>query len=187
MMKKSIINILLILSVIIMFSLVLSGCIEIVVPGNTGTVRVTITGTYYYDILIDGVTKLTSKPQGTYNIPNVPVGYRTIEAIDIDGASFGYDSITIYISPGTNNVSLYPEPGFTTGTVHIVVSGGERYDLKMDGETKFTNVTSGTYTITNVSTGSHFFEAIDTWGASFGYDSKTQSIFTGTNYVYLNP
>lgn len=187
--KKRLLKLFMVFIVFALFSLGLTGCVDIVIPTDTGTVRVTLSGDYRYDILIDGVTKLSDKTPGTYLIPNIPVGYRTIEAIDIDGESLGYDSTTIYISTGTNNVYLDPVPTVTTGTVYIVVSGsgGAKYDVKMDGVDKFTNVTSGTYTLTNVSTGNHFFEAIDTWGASFGYDSDTKNITTGTNYVYLYP
>jgi len=87
------------------------------------------------------------------------------------------------------NVNLGPvlPPISTTGTVYLVLSGDNTYDLKMDGVTKFSNKETGTYTLPNVSIGDHFFEAIDTWGASWGYYSKTQYIDAGSNYVYLYP
>ena len=80
-----------------------------------------------------------------------------------------------------------PQPTPTTGTVNIIVSGDYKYDLKMDGGTVFSDKTEGTYTLTNVPIGNHTFEAIDTWGASWGYVSETEYISAGTNNVYLNP
>jgi hypothetical protein len=185
--KKYFLKTTLIILIFSIFALGLTGCIDIVIPSDTGAVRVTISGTYRYDILVDGVTKLSNKTPGTYTISNIPTGYRTIEAIDIDGESYGYASKTIYVSTGTTNVYLDPAPTAITGTVYIVVSGNEKYNIKMDDLTKFTNVSSGTHTLYNVSTGEHFFEAIDTWGASFGYDSETKYISSGSNYVYLYP
>ena len=73
------------------------------------------------------------------------------------------------------------------GTVNIVVAGFYSYDLFMDGVQKFSVVSSGTYVLCDVPTGNHFFEAIDTWGSFWGYDSVTQYINYGVNYVYLNP
>lgn len=75
----------------------------------------------------------------------------------------------------------------TTGTVYIVVTGGWTYDIYMDYNQKFWSVAAGTYTLFNVPIGTHFFEAIDTWGWTWGYDSVTQYITAGVNYVYLNP
>jgi hypothetical protein len=74
-----------------------------------------------------------------------------------------------------------------TGTVNIELSGDWEYDLKMDGDTYFTDVDEGTYTINDVPVGDHTFEAIDTDGESYGYASETQYISTGTNTVYLEP
>ena len=75
----------------------------------------------------------------------------------------------------------------TTGTVKLIVSGDYTYDLKMDGNTVFSNKPEGTYTLTNVSVGNHTFEAIDTWGSEYGSDSETKYISAGTNNVYLDP
>ena len=75
----------------------------------------------------------------------------------------------------------------TTGTVYIVVYGGWSYNLYMDYIQKYWTVPSGTYVLYNVAIGNHFFEAIDTWGWSWGYDSITQYITAGVNYVYLWP
>ena len=80
-----------------------------------------------------------------------------------------------------------PPPPPTTGTVYIVVSGTWRYNIYMDYNLKYSNVSSGTGTLFNVPIGYHFFQAIDTWGASYGYDSVTKYIFAGVNYVYLYP
>jgi hypothetical protein len=75
----------------------------------------------------------------------------------------------------------------TTGTVKLIVSGDYTYDLYMDGDKVFSNKPEGTYTLNNVSVETHTFEAIDTWGANWGYDSETRYISAGTNNVYLNP
>ncbi|MDO9555774.1 MAG: hypothetical protein Q7J40_04250, partial [Atribacterota bacterium] len=63
----------------------------------------------------------------------------------MDGASYGYDSVTQYISTGTNYVYLEPQSTPTTGTVYIVLSGNEKYNLKMDGWTYFSNKPAATY------------------------------------------
>ena len=75
----------------------------------------------------------------------------------------------------------------TTGTVYIVVYGGWSYNLYMDYIQKYWTVSSGTYILYNVAIGNHFFETIDTWGWTWGYDSITQYITAGVNYVYLWP
>ena len=76
----------------------------------------------------------------------------------------------------------------TTGTVYIyVATGGWATDIYMDYNQKFNNIYTGTYTIFNVPIGTHFFEAIDDWGWTWGYDSVTQYISAGANYVYLYP
>ena len=75
----------------------------------------------------------------------------------------------------------------TTGTVYIVVYGWDFYDLYMDYSLRYWGATSGTYVLYNVPIGSHFFEAEDTWGWLWGYDSITQYISAGVNYVYLYP
>ena len=78
-------------------------------------------------------------------------------------------------------------PPPTTGTVYIVVTGGWATDIYMDYIQKFDNIYTGTYTLYNVPIGNHFFEAIDDWGWTWGYDSVTQYISAGANYVYLYP
>jgi hypothetical protein len=76
----------------------------------------------------------------------------------------------------------------TTGTVYIVIYGYDYYNIYMDYSQIGWSKPSGTYLITYaVSTGNHFFQARDTWGSYYGYDSKTQYIHSGSNYVYLYP
>jgi len=75
-----------------------------------------------------------------------------------------------------------------TGTVYVYVSaGGWAHDIYMDYVQQFNNIYTGTYVLYNVPIGNHFFEAIDDWGWSYGYDSVTQYIHAGNNYVYLYP
>lgn len=179
-------NTLLLFLIVSIFSVVLTGCIEIIVPENVGTVKVVLTGNRNYNILVDGMTKLTNKPSGTYTISNITPGTRTIEAIDTMGESFGYDSVTVNIAPGTiKPVYLNPSATIAAGKVYIELSGPFSYDIKMDGITKFFSKPSGSYVLNNVSVGNHFFEAVDDISPSIGYDSKTQYIHTGTNKVYL--
>ena len=154
---------------------------------TTGTVQLVVSGTYTYDLTMDGITRFYNKQPGTYTITNVPIGIHSFEAIDVRGTSNGYDSVTQYISTGTNYVYLNPQSTPTTGTVYLVLSGDYSYNLKMDGTTYFQNKPAATYILFNVPTGSHTFEAIDTWGSEWGYDSETKYISAGSNYVYLYP
>ena len=80
-----------------------------------------------------------------------------------------------------------PMPYPTTGTVYIYVSGTYFYDIYVDYNLQFWNVSPGTYVVYNVPIGSHFFEAIDVDGTWWGYDYHTQYITAGNNYVYLYP
>ena len=49
-------------------------------------------------------------------------------------------------------------------------------------------IRDSTYTLTKIPAGSHKFEAVDTWGESFGYDSQTVYITAGTTTtVNLKP
>jgi len=41
---------------------------------TTGTVNLVISGTYTYDLTMDGVTRFSNKQPGTYTITNVPTG-----------------------------------------------------------------------------------------------------------------
>jgi len=155
---------------------------------TTGTVQLVVSGTYYYNLTMDGITRFSNKQPGTYTITNVPTGIHSFEAIDVRGTSNGYDSVTQYISTGINYVYLSPQSTPTTGTVYLVLSGDYSYNLKMDSWTYFYSKPAATYILYNVPTGSHTFEAIDDyWGASWGYDSVTKYIYAGSNYVYLYP
>lgn len=154
---------------------------------TTGTVQIVVSGTYNYDLTMDGVTRFSNKPSGTYTITNVTTGNHSFEAIDVLGVSYGYDSVTQYISTGINYVYLNPQSTATTGTVYLVISGDYSYNLKMDSWTYFYSKPAATYILYNVTTGSHTFEAIDTWGSEWGYDSETKYISAGSNYVYLYP
>ena len=71
MIKKYFLKTTLVILTFFLLAIALTGCVDIVVPGNTGTVRITITGSYYYDIKIDGVTRLSNKAPGTYTIPGL--------------------------------------------------------------------------------------------------------------------
>ena len=110
----------------------LAGCITLAptppFEPTTGTVQLVVSGTYTYDLTMDGVTRFSNKQPGTYTITNVPIGNHSFEAIDVRGTSYGYDSVTQYISAGTNYVYLEPQSTPTTGTAYIVLSGDERYD-----------------------------------------------------------
>ena len=154
---------------------------------TTGTVKLVVSGTYYYDLIMDGVTQFSNKQPGTYTITNVPIGNRTFEAVDVGGSSYGYDIVTQYISTGENYVYLTPQSTATTGTVYLELYGEYEYNLKMDGFEYFSSKPAATYTITIVPVGNHTFEAINDWGAYWGYDSVTKYISAGPNYVYLYP
>jgi hypothetical protein len=82
---------------------------------------------------------------------------------------------------------VVPDTEPTTATVNITVSGDYTYDLYMDGYKVFSKKPEGTYTLTDVPTGNHTFEAIDVWGSEYGSDSETEYISAGTNNVYLDP
>jgi uncharacterized protein YceK len=84
--------------------------------------------------------------------------------------------------------TTYPPTYPTTGTVYIVIYGWDYYNVYMDYSQIGWSKPSGTYLITpDVSIGNHFFQAYDTWGSYWGYDSVTQYIHAGVNYVYLYP
>lgn len=103
----------------------------------------------------------------------------------------GNETVIIQVSDGelTNTQSFIIDvlALLQTGTANIVVTGNWKYDIKMDGKTYFYNKPAGTHTINDVPIGNHYFETIDTRGASWGYHSVTKYIFTGSNYVYQNP
>ena len=78
-----------------------------------------------------------------------------------------------------------------TGTVHIIVSGTyyyDYYDVFIDSIQEFSAVeVPGTGVLDGIPIGTHFFEVININGLAWGYDSVTQYIHSGVNYVYLNP
>jgi hypothetical protein len=169
----------------------LTGCTPLAptppIEPPTGTIQLVVSGTYTYNLTMDGVTRFSNKQPGTYTITNVPIGNHSFEAIDVRGTSNGYDSVTQHISTGINYVYLNPQSTPTIGIVYIVLSGDYSYNLKMDNTTYFQNKPAATYILLNVTIGTHFFEAVDTLGQSSGYDSETIYISAGSNYVYLNP
>lgn len=88
----------------------------------------------------------------------------------------------------TSCIEILPPPTVDTGTVRISVDGDYKYNIKMDGKIRFQEVPGNTYTLYSVSSGYHDFEAIDTMGASFGYDKYSVFVEAGRiNYVYLSP
>jgi hypothetical protein len=96
------------LLIISILSIGLTGCLDITVPSTKATVKLIVSGDYTYNLYMDGDKVFSDKPKGTYTLTNVSIGEHTFEAIDVWGASWGYDSETKYISAGTNNVYLYP-------------------------------------------------------------------------------
>ena len=89
---------------------------------------------------------------------------------------------------GFTGCGVVVNPIPTTGTVHVIVSGTYFYNIYMDYTQEYSAVDGpGSGVIYNVQIGNHFFEAIDTWGSAWGYDSTTQYTHAAENYVYLNP
>ena len=113
--------------IVLLFSVLLTGCIEIVPPPptDTGTVKIEVTGNYVYDIYMDGDIEFEDKIPGTYTLYNVPEGNHEFKAVDVMGASFGEDKDTIYVNAGQINyvylspASITPEP--TTGSLKVVI------------------------------------------------------------------
>ena len=97
--------------IVSMLSIGLTGCLDITIPETeteTGTVNIKVFGNYTYDLYMDGYEVFSDKPEGTYTLTNVSIGYHTFKAIDVFGSEWGSYSETKYISAGTNNVNLYP-------------------------------------------------------------------------------
>lgn len=106
-MKKNIlIKGILILMVIALLTIGFTGCSLIIF--TTGTVYITVTGDWWYDLYMDHQKKYSKVIEGTYILYNVPTGNRFFEAIDTAGLELGYDSVTQYIYFGVNNVYLNP-------------------------------------------------------------------------------
>jgi len=77
-------------------------------PGQTGTVHINITNSnWYYDIYLDSYSNYlgTTNVYGQKTFYNVPTGYRTFYAEDVDGWYSGQK--TQYIYSGTNSVSIW--------------------------------------------------------------------------------
>ena len=79
-----------------------------IIFSTTGTVYITVTGGWWYDLYMDTQKKYSNEQAGTYVIYNVPTGNRFFEAIDTAGWELGYDSVTQYIHIGVNHVYLNP-------------------------------------------------------------------------------
>ena len=102
--KKSIL-IIIIVAILGLFT----GCTVFLIPtpGQTGTVHINITNSYwYYDIYLDSYFNYlgTTDVYGQKTFYNVPTGYRTFYAEDVDGWSSGQR--TQYIHSGTNYVNI---------------------------------------------------------------------------------
>ena len=95
--------------VIILFTLILVGCVPTIPPQTTGTVYIVVTGNYYYDLYMDHIGKFWGVPSGTYMLSNVSIGNHFFEAIDVDEAWWEYNGQDQYIAAGINYVYLYPE------------------------------------------------------------------------------
>ena len=103
--KKSI----LIIIIVAMLGL-FTGCTIFLIPspGQTGTVHINITNSdWYYDIYLDSYSNYlgTTNVYGQKTFYNVPTGYRTFYAEDIDGWYSGQR--TQYIHSGTNFVDIH--------------------------------------------------------------------------------
>jgi len=99
----------LILVLVSLLAFSITGCVPAPPIITTGTVYIYIYGTYWYNIYMDNMLKFsTASPYYTYIIYNVPTGYHYFEAVDIDGAWWGYDNVTQYIYSGANYVYLWP-------------------------------------------------------------------------------
>lgn len=176
-----------ILLVLSMLAIILTGCdIDIIIPDDTVSVTIDIIGPYYYNIKVDGVKKLTYKPEGIYEI-TAPTGNLYFEAIDVRGKSYGYDDKYQYISTGINTVYLDPIPISSTGTVYVTIHGPYEYVLEMDGYEYETIVPEGTYKIPDVPIGYHEFKAYDYISPDLGEDYVEKYIYTGENYIDLYP
>ena len=99
-----------ILIIIMVAMLILgTGCTIFLIPtpGQTGTVHINITNSdWAYYIYLDGYSNLlgTTNYYGQATFYNVPTGYRTFYAEDVDGWSSGQR--TQYIHSGTNQVNI---------------------------------------------------------------------------------
>ncbi|MCJ7689629.1 MAG: hypothetical protein MUO60_09970 [Clostridiaceae bacterium] len=104
--KKSI----LILSLILFLGL-FAGCL-IIIPdtGQTGTVYINITNSdWYYDIYLDSYSNYlgTTNVYGQEAFYNVPTGYRTFYAEDVDGYYSGQKTQSIHTGSNSVNIQVY--------------------------------------------------------------------------------
>ena len=98
---------------IIIFILILglfAGCTVLLIPniGQTGTVHINVTNdNWKYRIYLDSYSYLlgTTNYYGQKTFYNIPTGYRTFYAEDIDSWYSGQK--TQYIHSGTNNVYIW--------------------------------------------------------------------------------
>jgi len=86
-----------------------TGCTVFLIPtpGQTGTVHINITNSdWYYDIYLDSYSNYlgTTNVYGQKTFYNVPTGYRTFYAEDVDGWYSGQR--TRYIHSGTNQLNI---------------------------------------------------------------------------------
>jgi hypothetical protein len=86
-----------------------TGCTVFLIPtpGQTGTVHINITNSdWYYDIYLDSYSNYlgTTNIYGQKTFYNVPTGYCTFYADDVDGWYSGQR--TQYIHSGTNYVNI---------------------------------------------------------------------------------
>jgi hypothetical protein len=118
-MNKNIIKkVILVLSLIALFSIVLGGCtiIGFITIPTTGTVYITVdesyrklivpTGPHIYNIFMDGSYKETIESGEIVKLYNVLLGYHTFEARDVSTYVYCYGSVTQEISSGINYVTI---------------------------------------------------------------------------------
>lgn len=121
--KNMIKKVILILSLIALFSIVLGGCtiIGFITIPTTGTVYITVddsqrkafvpvpTYPYHYNIFMDGSYKATIESGETVELYNVLLGNHTFEAKDVSGWYYGI-VLDRWIHSGTNDViiTVYP-------------------------------------------------------------------------------
>jgi len=116
--KNTIRKIILVLSLIALFSIVLGGCtlIGVVTISTRGTVYITINedyrksivpiGPHNYNIFMDGDFIETIESGETYELRNVLLGSHTFEAKDVSPNVYCYGSVTQQISSGTNHITI---------------------------------------------------------------------------------
>ena len=105
--KKSI----LIISLTLILGL-FAGCniLLITSPGQTGTVYINITNSdWYYDIYLDSYSDYlgTTNVYGQKAFYNVPTGYRTFYAEDVDGYYSGQKTQSIHTGSNYVNIQVY--------------------------------------------------------------------------------